>query len=64
MAHTKEEIINALKIIQDTCKAQKMNFPCKHCPLSKNGGDCVLQEQAPEDWKINTSPPVLWKAFE
>ena len=61
MAHTQEEIINALKVIQDTCKAQTTH-PCRSCPLSKNG-DCILQEQAPEDWKINPSPPV-WKAFE
>lgn len=58
---TQEEITNALKIIQDTCKAQGVN-PCYNCPLSKDG-DCVLQDKAPEDWKINTSPPV-WKAFE
>lgn len=61
MEHTQEEIINALKIIQDTCRAQTVH-PCYNCPLSKNG-DCVLQEQSPEDWKISTKPPV-WKAFE
>ena len=62
MKHTREEITNALKIIQDTCRAQTI-YPCyNNCPLSKNG-ECVLQEQAPEDWKINPSPPV-WKAFE
>lgn len=58
---TQKEIVNALKVIQDTCKAQGAN-PCSNCPLSKNG-DCVLLEQSPEDWKINTSPPV-WKAFD
>lgn len=57
---TQEEITNALKIIQDTCKAQG-EHTCRNCPLSKNG-DCVLLEQAPEEWKINPSPPV-WKAF-
>lgn len=61
MKRTQDEIINALKVIQDTCKSQGIE-PCRHCPLSKNG-DCVLQNQAPEDWKINPSPPV-WKAFE
>lgn len=61
MKHTQDEIINALKVIQDTCKSQGIEL-CRYCPLSKNGG-CVLQEQAPIDWKINPSPP-LWKAFK
>lgn len=61
MEYTQEEIINALEIIQDICKAQGLNA-CDSCPLSKNG-ICVIQEQAPEDWNINTKPPV-WKAFE
>jgi hypothetical protein len=61
MEHSQEEIITALKIIQDTCKAQGLD-PCHNCPLSKND-TCILQDQAPEEWKINPSPPV-WKAFE
>lgn len=63
MKHTQEEIINALQVIQDTCKdMNEERNPCKNCPLSING-DCVLQEQPPEDWKINSSLPI-WKAFE
>ena len=62
MKHTQEEIINALQVIQDTCKEMHAPYPCEHCPLSKNG-DCVLQDNPPEDWDIRTSPQV-WKAFE
>lgn len=62
MLHTQEEIINALKVIQDTCNAQVELNPCVNCPLSKNG-DCVLQEQPPADWEIKSNNSV-WKAFE
>lgn len=62
MEHSKEEIINALKVLQDTCKERQGLSPCENCPLSKNG-ECVLQERAPDDWKIKASAPV-WKAFE
>jgi hypothetical protein len=58
---TQEEITNALTVIQNTCKAQGAN-PCSNCPLSKNDY-CVIQEEAPEEWKISTKPPV-WKAFD
>ena len=57
--HTQEEIINALKVIQGTCKTHPA---CNICPLSIDNV-CVFQDQAPEDWEINTSPPV-WKAFK
>ena len=66
MEHTQEKITNALKIIQDTCKAQESIFlahPCDKCPLSIDSV-CVLQDQPPVDWKINTKPPTIWKAFE
>ena len=62
MKHTQEEVINALQVIQDTCQEMHEFYPCQHCPLSKNG-TCVLQQQTPEEWKINPKPPV-WKAFE
>ena len=62
MKHTQEEIINALKVIKDTCEEQQEFDPCKRCPLSKNGA-CILQEQPPQEWKIRTSPPE-WKAFD
>lgn len=62
MIHTQEEIINALQVIQDTCREMKGSRPCEQCPLGKNG-DCVVQEQSPEDWDISTKPPTIWKAF-
>ena len=62
MKHTQEEIVNALQVIKDTCKERYEGNPCGNCPLSKNG-DCVLQNQPPEDWKIKPSAPI-WRAFE
>ena len=62
MKYTQEEIINALKVIQDTCREAPTSDPCEHCPLSKNG-NCVLQDGSPDSWKIKASQPV-WKAFE
>lgn len=62
MKHTQEEIILALKVIQNTCNEAPEFNPCEHCPLSKNGV-CVLQEQPPSDWDIKPSPSI-WKAFE
>ena len=59
MKPTQKEIINALKVIQDTCKTYGV---CHNCPLSIDNV-CVFQDQAPENWEINTSPPV-WKAFK
>ena len=62
MKHSQEEIINALKVIQDTCNEMPEIYPCEHCPLSKNGA-CVLLEQTPDEWNIKPNPSV-WKAFE
>ena len=55
---SKEEILKALKTIQNVCKAHQN---CNDCPLSKNGY-CVLGEQDPVDWRIRATD--TWKAFE
>lgn len=62
MQHTQEEIVNALKVIQDTCKNMKGAYACEKCPFGKNN-ECVLQEQAPVDWTIKPNHSI-WKAFE
>lgn len=63
MQHTKEEIINALQVIQDTCREMHGERPCEQCPLSDEDSKCILQNEPPEAWEIKTSPPV-WKALE
>ena len=62
MGHTKEEIINALKVIQNTCKLMQGSNSCERCPLSKEG-TCIIMRQVPEKWQIKSNTPV-WKAFE
>lgn len=50
MEHSQEEIINALKVIKDTCSERHDVYACYDCPLSQNN-TCVLQDQSPEEWK-------------
>lgn len=59
MKHTKEEIINALKIIQDECQNAGN---CKYCPFGDSGGHCIVNEQAPSAWDIVEKE--TWRAFE
>ena len=61
MKHSQEEIVNALKVIKETCSEQQEFDPCKRCPLSKEG-ICVIQEQPPQEWEIRPNIPE-WKAF-
>ena len=62
MKHTQDEIIHALQVIQDTCMEMQGSHPCERCPLGING-KCVVQDAAPEQWKIKTTAPE-WKAFK
>jgi hypothetical protein len=55
----REEIIKALKVIQNTCKSTTR---CSQCPLGTNGNDCVLQNQSPENWNIGEETEV-WRAL-
>lgn len=66
MKHTREEILNALHIIKDTCyeryqKETRLCF-CHKCPFSDGEGHCVLNEQSPLSWDIKDDEP--WRAFE
>lgn len=48
MKHTKEEIINALKVIKDECRGTS----CVDCSLGNNVGDCRLSARSPAHWDI------------
>lgn len=62
MKHTKEEIINALKVIKGECKEAET---CLNCPFSNLERDCLVQEgHSPEDWEINEEPPEMWRALK
>lgn len=63
MKHTKEEIVNALKVIKDECEDHPV---CAACPFwsPEANPKCMVSYQYPEDWKINNAEPELWRAFK
>lgn len=60
MKHTKEEIINALKVIQEECS--RCDEGCFGCPFYKIG--CIINNTAPSNWMLNTTEPETWRAFK
>jgi hypothetical protein len=57
-----EDIIEALHIIQTVCES---NGDCIACPFSRTGTDkCMIRNDNPSEWCINTSPPTVWKALD
>lgn len=61
MKHTKEEILNALKIIKDECKG----IDCKDCPfLNDEDNNCRIQNDPPASWKIKVETEETWRAFK
>lgn len=63
MKHTKEEILNSLQIIKETCAEVTDQYKdCGLCPFSDGDGHCIVTEQAPCAWNIKSDEP--WRAFE
>ena len=63
MKHTKEEILNALQIIKETCaEATDQYKDCCLCPFNDGDGHCTFNEQFPLSWDIKDEEP--WMAFE
>ena len=63
MKHTKEEILNALHVIKDTCQESTDTYEdCLLCPFNDGDGHCVLAEQSPLSWDIVEKE--TWRAFE
>ena len=61
MKHTKEEIINALKVIKDECFETR----CNDCPFGRGENNCKLLGTNPADWKIaELPPPETWRALK
>ena len=62
MKHTKEEIIEALHVIQDECKEHN----CLDCPLGdvdpEEGKRCKLMRSEPAKWKIHKQEEH-WRAL-
>lgn len=61
MKHTKEEIINALKVIKDECLGQ---YTCNSCPFWNDVAGCKVKKTSPGDWNITDEPPEVWRALK
>lgn len=67
--HTPEEILNALHVIQDTCKYYIKNGyeDCRKCPLCtvvEGAPTCTIADLEPDNWGIADDPDTTWRAFE
>lgn len=56
----KEQIIEALKTIQEVCNEN--NNDCECCPLYACEGICGVMDLSPDNWKIN-DPNEIWRAL-
>ena len=61
MKHTKEEIINALKIIKEECEYHAIG--CGTCPFYVNH-TCMVKIGVPIIWRLNNDIPETWRAFK
>lgn len=60
MKHTKEEIVNALKVIKEECMAN--NCYCAECSFYNHG--CAIRDDDPCSWQIADTEPETWRAFK
>lgn len=62
MKHTQQQILDALKVIIDTCKEHGRCTECplytKHDPVTQ----CSLRADNPTNWKLNNADKV-WRAL-
>ena len=63
MKHTKEEIINALKVIKDECA--EFDDDCQACPFYSYEDGCKIANIEPWKWKLaELPPPEKWRALK
>lgn len=60
MKYSKDEILNAIKIIRETCESEKEG--CSNCPFGTGFGDCVLCKKIPKQWR--SQEERVWRAVE
>lgn len=65
MNYQKEDILQALRVIKQTCKNQIRGgiADCSSCPLSDGNINCIVNEQTPLDWEIKNEVGI-WRAFK
>lgn len=61
MKHSQDEIVNALKVIMETCDESKC---CVNCPLRHklSPDKCYVSSYRPERWNLEPTE-VVWRAF-
>lgn len=55
----KEEILKALKVIQDVCNSHE---DCGTCPLCKSNNFCSVSNATPNEWRI-AGTNEIWRAI-
>ena len=58
---SREEIVDALKTLQDCCKAHSR---CENCPLRNEPARCGVTSASPNKWRINGTEITIWKALK
>ena len=61
MKHTKQEILDALKVISDEC--YEAGGECEKCPFRVDS-TCMIANSNPECWEIKEDTEDDWKAFK
>lgn len=62
MKYSKEEILNALRIIRDICDENGGANCDITCPFSGDEDICKISEWSPNGWVIN-EPEKKWRAL-
>lgn len=57
---SREEIVGALKTLQDCCRTHKR---CENCPLRNEPARCGVTSASPNMWRF-AELPSEWKPFE
>lgn len=60
MKYTREELLEALRIIKDECDMYDRD-KCELCPFYQTGG-CGINANEPWMWDFNDEEPT-WRAF-
>lgn len=60
MIHSKEELCQALTILQQECLGQ---FNCYECPLMKED-ECAVQNKSPKNYLIHDPKDERYCAFD
>ena len=60
VVHTNKGVLDALKVISDTCKNKST---CEDCPFGNDSGECFIGETIPSAWEFNEPDKTIWRAF-